>query len=200
MMKFSDLIKRFSKNEGESKESQPREKVVNKTAEEIWNIIRSGNFQWENFNKTVNYIENIIVWILESDVKLMNLQKMHHVNQLSLALAFPLFVSPEDLEKEDPEIKEIYNKNQVTRVSSDSLRRYVVLEALDGILKISSLDEFWDKNYKIGDIEINSFEDLEKNRVKLQDMYEKWENYDIPWFKQAVEYAAKNGISTNFYE
>ena len=199
-MKLPNFMKRFSSWKQEKQGDWPKEKVVNKSAEEIWNIIRSGNFQWENFNKAVNYIENIIVWILESDAKLMNLQKIYHANQLSLALAFPLFVSPEDLEKEDPEMEEIYNKNQVTRVSTDSLRRYVVLKALDEILKISSLEDFWDNNYKIWDIEINSFEDLEKNREKLQSMYEKWKSYDIPWYKQAVEYAARHGISTNFYE
>jgi hypothetical protein len=59
------------------------------------------------------------------------------------------------------------------------LRRYVVLKALDGILKISSAEEFGEKHYKIWDIEINSFEDLEKSRAQLQEMYEKFENYDI---------------------
>lgn len=129
----------------------------------------------------------------------MNLERVYYTGKLSLALSFPLFVSTQDLEKEDPEIREMYNKNRVTRVSTDSLRRYVVLKALDGILKISSAEEFGEKHYKIWDIEINSFEDLEKSRAQLQEMYEKFENYDIPWYKEAVEYAAKNWIKTNFY-
>lgn len=198
-MKLPNFMKRFTEWKQEKKDCQPREKVVNKTAEDIWNIIRTWNYQWENFNKVVNYIESIITWILENDAKLMNLQQLHHANQLSLALAFPLFISPEDLKKEDPEIIEMYNKNRVTRVSTDSLRRHVILKVLDGILKISSREEFWEKYYKIWDIEINSFEDLEQNRIQLQKLYEKFQNYDIPWYKEAVEYAAQNGINTTFY-
>jgi hypothetical protein len=79
------------------------------------------------------------------------------------------------------------------------LRRYYILKVLDEILKISSTEEFGDKNYKIWKLEINSFEDLEQNRAKLQTMRESFENYDIPWYKEAVEYAAQNGINTNFY-
>lgn len=192
-------MKRFWNKEKWEKNTQPREEVVNKTAEEIWNIIRSWNFQWENFNKTVNYIESIIVWILENDAKLMNLERIYYTEKLSLALSFPLLVPTEDLKKENPEIREMYNKNLVTRVSTDSLRRHVILKALDGLLKISSREEFWERYYKIWDIEINSFEDLEKSRAQLQKLYEDFENYDIPWYKEAVEYAAKNGIKTNFY-
>ena len=190
---------RKKSKEQEKTEAVPRLKVVNKTVEEIGNIIRTWNFQWENFNKAVGYIENIIVWILENDAKLMNLERVYHAGKLSLALSFPLFISQEELEREDPEIREIYNKNRVTRVSTDSLRRYVVLKALDEILKISSADEFWDKNYKIWNIEINSFEDLEQHRVELQKIYEDFESYEIPGCKEAVQYAAENGIDTNFY-
>ena len=152
-------MKRFSRG-WEKNDGHPREKVINQTTQEVANIIKSENYQWENFNKVVGYIESIIVWVLENDVKLLNLQQVHHANQLSLALAFPFFISSEDLEKEDPEIIEMYNKNLVTRVSMDSLRKNVILKALDGILKISSAEEFWDKNYKIWNIEINSFEDF----------------------------------------
>lgn len=198
-MKLPSFMKRFWNKEKWEKNTQSREEVVNKTAEEIWNIIRSWNFQWENFNKTVNYIESIIVWILENDAKLMNLERIYYTEKLSLALSFPLLVPTEDLKKENPEIREMYNKNLVTRVSTDSLRRHVILKALDGLLKISSREEFWERYYKIWDIEINSFEDLEKSRAQLQKLYEDFENYDIPWYKEAVEYAAKNGIKTNFY-
>lgn len=191
-------MKRFGSKE-KMDQNTHSENVVNKTAQEIWNIIRDWNIQWENFNKVVDYIEKIIFWVFENDVKLLSLQQVYHEKQLSLALAFPFFILPEDLEKEDPEIIEMYNKNQVTRVSTDSLRRYFILKSLDKLLKISSVKDFWDCNYKIWDIEINQFEDLEKNREKLQDMYEKWKNYDIPWYKEAVEYAAQNKINTNFY-
>ena len=191
-------MKRFGSKE-KMDQNTHSENVVNKTAQEIWNIIRDWNIQWENFNKVVDHIEKIIFWVFENDVKLLSLQQVYHKKQLSLALAFPFFISPEDLEKEDPEIIEMYNKNQVTRVSTDSLRRYFILKSLDKLLKISSVKDFWDCNYKIWDIEINQFEDLEKNREKLQDMYEKWKNYDIPWYKEAVEYAAQNKINTNFY-
>lgn len=191
-------MKRFSRG-WEKNDGHPREKVINQTTQEVANIIKSENYQWENFNKVVGYIESIIVWVLENDVKLLNLQQVHHANQLSLALAFPFFISSEDLEKEDPEIIEMYNKNLVTRVSMDSLRKNVILKALDGILKISSAEEFWDKNYKIWNIEINSFEDLEQHRVELQKMREDFESYEIPGYKEAVQYAAENGINTNFY-
>lgn len=191
-------MKRFSRG-WEKNDGHPREKVINQTTQEVANIIKSENYQWENFNKVVGYIESIIVWVLENDVKLLNLQQVHHANQLSLALAFPFFISSEGLEKEDPEIIEMYNKNLVTRVSMDSLRKNVILKALDGILKISSEEEFWDKNYKIWNIEINSFEDLEQHRVELQKMREDFESYEIPGYKEAVQYAAENGINTNFY-
>lgn len=191
-------MKRFSRG-WEKNDGHPREKVINQTTQEVANIIKSENYQWENFNKVVGYIESIIVWVLENDVKLLNLQQVHHANQLSLALAFPFFISSEDLEKEDPKIIEMYNKNLVTRVSMDSLRKNVILKALDGILKISSAEEFWDKNYKIWNIEINSFEDLEQHRVELQKMREDFESYEIPGYKEAVQYAAENGINTNFY-
>lgn len=197
-MKLPKFLKRFGSKE-KMDQNTHSENVVNKTAQEIWNIIRDWNIQWENFNKVVDYIEKIIFWVFENDVRLLSLQQVYHEKQLSLALAFPFFISPEDLEKEDPEIIEMYNKNQVTRVSTDSLRRYFILKSLDKLLKISSVKDFWDCNYKIWDIEINQFEDLEKNREKLQDMYEKWKNYDIPWYKEAVEYAAQNKINTNFY-
>lgn len=197
-MKLPKFLKRFDSKE-KMDQNTHSENVVNKTAQEIWNIIRDWNIQWENFNKVVDYIEKIIFWVFENDVKLLSLQQVYHEKQLSLALAFPFFISPEDLEKEDPEIIEMYNKNQVTRVSTDSLRRYFILKSLDKLLKISSVKDFWDCNYKIWDIEINQFEDLEKNREKLQDMYEKWKNYDIPWYKEAVEFAAQNKINTNFY-
>ena len=60
-MKLPNFMKRFWNRNKEQweKNTHPREEVVNKTAEEIWNIIRSWNFQWENFKKTVNYIESI---------------------------------------------------------------------------------------------------------------------------------------------
>lgn len=198
-MKLPKFLKWFWAKENEKNSFQYRENVVDSTTVEIWNIIHSWNYQWENFNKVVGYIESIIVWFLENDVKLLNLQQVYHEKQLSLALAFPFFISSEDLEKGDPEIGEMYNKNRVMRVSTDSLRRYVVLKALDGILKISSAEKFGEKYYKIWDIEVNSFEELEKNRGSLLEIYEKWKNYDIPWYTEAVEYAAKNGINAKFY-
>jgi hypothetical protein len=51
--------------------------------------------------------------------------------------------------KHDPELEDIYQRNQVTRVSTDSLRRYYILKALDAILKKSSAEEFGNRNYKI---------------------------------------------------
>ena len=201
-MKLPNFLKRFWSKEKVDKNTQP-ENITNHTAQEIWNIIRSWNIQWENFNKVVDYIENIILWVLKSDVELLDLRCKIYTKNLRLALIMPLFIGEEyfngQMDKADPELLDIFNKNQVTRVSTDSLRRYFILKSLDKILKIASVDDFWDGNYKIWDIEINSFEDLEKHREKLQDMYEEWENYNIPWYREAVEYAAQNGINTNFY-
>ena len=197
-------MKRFSSKEQESQESQPKEQIVNKTAEEIWYIIRSRNYQWDNFNKVVDYIENIIVWVLENDAKLLGLKHDIYKKELWLALMLPWIISEEyfdrQMAKHDPELEDIYQRNQVTRVSTDSLRRYYILKALDEILKISSAEEFGNRNYKIWNVEINSFEDLQHNRILLQNMREKFENYKIPGFKEAVQYAAQNGINTNFYE
>lgn len=201
-MKLTDFLKRFTRREQEKKNSWPREKVENNTAQEIWNIIRDWNIQWENFNKVVDYIQKIILWVFESNVELLGLRCKIYTENLGLALMIP-FIGEEyfkrQMDKTDSELLDMYNENQVTRVSTDSLRRYFILKSLDKLLKISSVEDFWDCNYKIWNIEINSFEDLEKNRGKLQDMREKWENYNIPWFKQAVEYAAKKGIDTKFY-
>ena len=202
-MKLPNFMKRFTSREQERDNSQSREKVVNNAAREIWKIIHSWNYQWENFNKVVNYIENIIVWVLENDVKLHVIRQKVYTKELWLALMLPWFFGEEYFEsqakKHDSKIDDMYQRNQVTRVSTDSLRRHFILKALDEILKISSVEEFWDKNYKIWDIEINTFEDLEQHRAELQDMREKFENYDIPGFKEAVQYAAQNGINTNFY-
>lgn len=201
-MKLPKFLERFWSKEKVNKNIQ-YENVVNKTTQEIWKIIRDWNIQWENFNKVVDYIEKIILWVLENDVELLGLRHKVYTKNLWLALMMPWFMGEEyfnsQKEKHDPELLDMYNKNQVTRVSTDSLRRYFILKSLDKLLKISSVEDFWDGNYKIWDIEINSFEDLEKNREKLQDMYKKWKNYDIPWYKEAVEYAAQNGINTNFY-
>lgn len=203
-MKLPKFMKRFSSKEQESQESQPKEQIVNKTAEEIWYIIRSRNYQWDNFNKVVDYIENIIVWVLENDAKLLGLKHDIYKKELWLALMLPWIISEEyfdrQMAKHDPELEDIYQRNQVTRVSTDSLRRYYILKALDEILKISSAEEFGNRNYKIWNVEINSFEDLQHNRTLLQNMREEFESYKIPGFKEAVQYAAQNGINTNFYE
>ena len=195
-------MKRFSRGQ-EKKENQSKEKVINQTTQEIIDIIKSKNYQWENFNKAIWYIENIIVWVLENDLKLCGLKKDIYTKELWLALMMPRFMTDDyfnrQLEKHNPELEDLYNKNQVTRVSTDSLRVRIVLEALGEILKISSAEEFWDKNYKIWNIEINSFEDLEQHRVELQKMREDFENYEIPGYKEAVQYAAENNINTNFY-
>jgi hypothetical protein len=58
----------------------------------------------------------------------------------------PIFIGEEyfngQMDKADPEFLDIFNKNQVTRVSTDSLRRYFILKSLDKILKIASVDDF----------------------------------------------------------
>ena len=119
--------------------------------------------------------------------------------QIALALACPFFIYEGCFTKVDSDFDEITKNNLVTRASTDSLRRHIVLKVLDEILSISSVEDFWDKKYKIWNLEINSYEDLQQNREKLENMRESWENYDIPWFKEAVKYAAEKGISTTFY-
>lgn len=202
-MKLPSFLKRFGFKESKKQDLKPREKIVDSTATEIWKILHSWNYQWENFNKVVDYIEKIIVKVLENDMELLGLRHKVYVNNLGLALMMPWFMREEylnsQMRKNDPELEKMHKENLVTRVSTDSLRRYYILNALDEILKISSAEEFWERNYKIWDIEIKSFEDLEQNRSQLQEMFEKFKNYDIPWYKEAVEYAAKNGINTNFY-
>ena len=201
-MKLPNFMKKIINKKQENEEIQPKEKVVNKTVQEIWDIIRSKNFQWENFNKVVDYLQNLIVKTLDLDVQTMASSRVIASKNLVFALSFPWFISQDFIDKlgkPDPELEEMWKSNQVTRVSTDSLRRYVILQALDEILKISSEVEFWDKKYKICDIEINSFDDLEQHRIELENMYEEWEKYEIPWYKEAVEYAAKNQIDINFY-
>ena len=198
-MKFSNFIRKKPK-EQEKIEAAPREKVVDDTAKKIWNIICYGNCQWENFNKAVWYLEKLIVESLDLDVNVLKVSHSVYSKKLALALTFPWFSFWEDFDKTDPRLEEIQKKNRVDRVSIDSLRRHYILQALNEILKISSAEKFWNRNYKIWNIEINSFEDLEQHRDELEDMRDKWENYNIPGYKEAVEYAAQNGINTNFYE
>lgn len=201
-MKFPNFMKRFWFKEQKKETVNPREEILDKTQEEIKNIIESWNYQWENFNKIVGYIEDIIVWIFKLNMSINTSRLEVYQKNLWLALLMPWFMAEEYFNhatKDDADFKDIWDKNQVTRVSVDSLRRDIVLKVLDEILKISSSEEFWYKNYKIWKIEINSFEDLQQHREELENMYEKFENYDIPWYKEAVEYAAKNGINTIFY-
>ncbi len=201
-MKLPKFLKRFWSKEKVDKNIQS-ENVVNKTTQEIWNIIRDWNIQWENFNKVVDYIENIIVWVLENDLKLLGLRRKVYMKELWVAMMLPWNFGEEyfdsQIAKHDPEMDDMHQRNQVTRVSTDSLRRHFTLEALDEILKISSVEEFWDRNYKIWEMEINSFDGLEQHRAELQKMYEDFKNYEIPGYKEAVQYAAKNKINTNFY-
>jgi hypothetical protein len=74
-----------------------------------------------------------------------------------------------------------------------------VLQVLDEILN-SSEQDFWDKTYKIWTLEINSYQDLQEKRGELIALRNKWQEYKIPWFQQAVEYAARRQMNTNFYE
>ena len=191
---------RKKSKEQEKTEAAHREKVVDDTAKKIWNIIRYGNCQWENFNKAVWYLEKLIVESLDLDVNVLKVSHSVYSKKLALALTFPWFSFWEDFDKTDPRLEEIQKKNRVDRVSIDSLRRHYILQALNEILKISSAEKFWNRNYKIWNIEINSFEDLEQHRAELENMRDKRENYNIPGFKEAVEYAAQKGINTNFYE
>lgn len=198
-MKLPNFMRKKSK-EQEKTEAAHREKVVDDTAKKIWNIIRYGNCQWENFNKAVWYLEKLIVESLDLDVNVLKVSHSVYSKKLALALTFPWFSFWEDFDKTDPRLEEIQKKNRVDRVSIDSLRRHYILQALNEILKISSAEKFWNRNYKIWNIEINSFEDLEQHRAELENMRDKRENYNIPGFKEAVEYAAQKGINTNFYE
>ena len=38
--------------------------------------------------------------------------------------------------------------------------------------------------------------DLGQNITQLQNMYKKFENHDISWYKEAVKYTAEKGINT----
>jgi hypothetical protein len=93
----------------------------------------------------VDYLQNLIVKTLDLDVKTMASSRVIASKNLVFALSFPWFISQDFIDKlgkPDPELEEMWESNQVTRVSTDSLRRYVILQALDEILKISSEVEF----------------------------------------------------------
>lgn len=87
-MKFPDFMRKNSK-EQEKTEVAPREKVVDDTAKTIWNIIRYGNCQWENFNKAVWYLEKLIVESLDLDVNALKVSHSVYSKKLVLALTFP---------------------------------------------------------------------------------------------------------------
>ena len=98
-------MKRFDSKE-KMDQNTHSENVVNKTTQEIWNIIRDWNIQWENFNKVVEYIEKIILWVLENDVELLGLRHKMYTRNLWLALMMPWFMGEEyfnsQMEKQDP--------------------------------------------------------------------------------------------------
>lgn len=184
------MIRRFCSKEQSTEDNKPKETIVHQTTEEIWKIIHSWDYQWENFNKVILELESFLFRILKLDTDLQELE----CETISGAMNSPIFPLGKILRLDDDILE-----NQVTRVSVDSLRRYYILNALDEILKISSVEEFWDRNYKIWDIEITSYADLEQNREELKKLHDRFENYEIPWFKEAVKYAAENKIATNFY-
>lgn len=197
-MGIFDKFKKKSWAESQ-KNHQPIESAINNKRNEIAEIINSWNFQWENFNKVIERLTELIMSTIDLDLKAAE-KKLNITSQkIRLALTFPLFVSPEYIDKDYSEFDEIWQANNVTRVSLDTLRVSIILKTLNEILNIDSVEKFWDRNYKIWDREINSYEDLEQQREELQNLYNKYENHTIPWYKEAVEYAAKNGISTTFY-
>ncbi len=194
-------MKRFW-NRSDNKENGSIEEVTSPTSEEIWKIIKSNNYQWENFNKVVSHLENFIAKTFGIELRALETSCEVFSEKISLVLNQPwlsLFVSEEFFNKDDIWLEKISGELLVDRVQVDSLRRHYVIQALNEILNISSAEEFGDRSYKIWDIEINSFEDLEQHRVELENMREKRESYNIPGFKEAVEYAAKNGIGGIFY-
>ena len=188
------------KNWAESqKNPQPTKSVVDNKRNEIAEIINSWNFQWENFNKVIQKLTELIISTIDLDFKVAKSNINITLEKISFALTFPFFVSEEYFDKDSFEFDKMWQENNVTRVSTDTLRVSIILKTLNEILNIDSAENFWDRNYKIWDIEINSYEDLEQHRKELQSLYNRYENYNIPRYKEAVEYAAKNGISTTFY-
>ena len=200
-MGLKDFMKRFW-NRLDNKENGSIEEVTSPMSEEIWKIINSNNYQWENFNKVVSHLENFILKTFGIEVQALKASYEVYSKKVFLALNSPLsllFVSEEFFNKDDIWLEKISGELLVDRVQVDSLGRHYIIQALNEILNISSAEEFGDRNYKIWDIEINSFEDLEQHRAELENMREKRESYNIPGFKEAVEYAAKNGIGGTFY-
>lgn len=202
-MKLPKFLNAFRKNDNHSEKPQQVNDEISKTRNEVLQIIKEKNFQWDNFNKVISHVESILVWILSNEVRLEGLKVDIQKANIGVALALPWFLSEMYLEKRvhsrDPELDEIGNKNLVLRVSTDSYRRHLVLQVLDEILN-SSEQDFWDKTYKIWTLEINSYQDLQEKRGELIALRNKWQEYKIPWFQQAVEYAAKHQMNTNFYE
>ena len=111
-MKLPNFMRKKSK-EQEKTEAAHREKVVDDTAKKIWNIIRYGNCQWENFNKAVWYLEKLIVESLDLDVNALKVSHAVYLKKLAFVLAFPWYLSWEDFDKADPELEKIQKKNQV---------------------------------------------------------------------------------------
>lgn len=175
--------------------------VADKTWQEVRDIIWSRNYEWENFNKVIWYIQDMLLdyFRLNLDVQKSRVEVTSKAIDFTLRCPFGGVLIDDYMKNTYSCFDEMYKRNLVDRVSIDSLRVHIILEVLGKILKISTPEEFWDKKYKIWKIEINSFEDLEKNRADLQKMYDEYDNYEIGGYEEAVKYAAKNGIDATFY-
>ena len=167
--------------------------------EEIWQIMTTRNFQWDNYNKLVKWINQDISLLLEWEA-VSSLLWVCCAEELWSALSeAPFFISEDYANKKMQKINDKIFRMTSKRVARDSYKKYITLKILDELLKISSSEEFGDRHYKIWDIEINSFEDLQEYRKKLEDLHESTYNYDVPLLKETIDYAEKRWFVVPIY-
>lgn len=166
--------------------------------EEILQIMTTRNFQWDNYNKLVKWVNDDLLFLLQLEMASLFVWVAKATHSCAFS-GVPFSPSQSLVEEEFQNINDKNFKIVLDRVSRDSYKKVVTLKVLSELLKISSSEEFVDRHYKIWDIEINSFEDLQQNREKLENLYDDTQNQEIPFLKEALEYADEKWIIVPIY-
>ena len=164
----------------------------------MWQIMTTRNFQWDNYNDLINYIDENIAVILE-------FESMHwllcrkYSDELSSALSeCPFLMSEYTADRKAKKKLDEHFEMSARRVSFQSYKKHATLQILDDLLNISSADEFNNRHYKIWNIEINSFEDLQHHRKELEDLRNKTQNYEIPLLDEVSKWADEKWITVPY--
>ena len=166
--------------------------------QEILQIMTARNFQWDNYNKLVKWVNDDLSLLLQLEMASLFVWVAKAAHSCAFS-GIPFSPSQSLVEEEFQNINDKNFKIVLDRVSRDSYKKAITLKVLSDLLKITSTAEFGDRHYKIWDIEINSFEDLQQNREELENLYNNTQNQEIPFLKEALEYADEKWIIVPIY-